>query len=147
MKKMLVALDGSPRERDVLGAAIALGRKTFAKLVLFRSVGVPRELPAEAFSVAPGDIPAMLEARARQDLERLLQDVPSDIRGGARVLVGNPWQSIERAAAEEDVDLIVIGSHGYGVLDKMLGTTAAKVVNHADRAVLVVRAAERLMKD
>lgn len=146
MKKMLVALDGSPREREILSSAIALGRKTGARLLLFRSVGVPSELPAEAFSVAPEEIPAMLESRAKRDLERLEADVPSEIRGGTRVLVGTPWQSIERAAGEEDVDLIVVGSHGYGTLDRVLGTTAAKVVNHADRAVLVVRAPERLTK-
>ena len=35
------------------------------------------------------------------------------------------------------------GSFKYAALI-MLGTTAAKVVNHADRAVLVVRAPERL---
>ena len=35
--------------------------------------------------------------------------------------------------------LIVIGSHGYGGIDHLLGTTAARVVNHADRPVLVVR--------
>ena len=39
----------------------------------------------------------------------------------------------------ETFDLIVIGSHGYGAIDRVLGTTAAKVVNHADRTVLVVR--------
>jgi len=33
----------------------------------------------------------------------------------------------------------VIGSHGYGGLDRLLGTTAARVVNHADRNVLIVR--------
>jgi nucleotide-binding universal stress UspA family protein len=47
-------------------------------------------------------------------------------------------------ATEEDVDLIVIGSHGYHDADRVLGTTAAKVVNHADHSVLVVRAPERL---
>jgi nucleotide-binding universal stress UspA family protein len=48
-------------------------------------------------------------------------------------------------ATDENVALIVIGAHGYQGLDRMLGTTAAKVVNHADRAVLVVRAPERLV--
>ncbi|HVU00723.1 MAG TPA: universal stress protein [Polyangiaceae bacterium] len=37
-----------------------------------------------------------------------------------------------------------MGSHGYGTLDRVLGTTAAKVVNHAARSVLVVRDAARL---
>jgi universal stress protein F len=54
--------------------------------------------------------------------------------------------SIERAAAENDVDMIVIGSHGYHGLDRVLGTTAAKVVNHADRSVLVVRDSQRLTR-
>jgi nucleotide-binding universal stress UspA family protein len=144
MKKMLVALDGSPREKDVLRAAIALGRKTSAKLVLLRSVGVPRELPKEAYAIAPEDIPRLLEQRAQAELDARRAEVPPELRGPARIVVGTPWQSIDRVAREEDVDLIVIGSHGYEGLDRVLGTTAAKVVNHADRAVLVVRAAERL---
>jgi hypothetical protein len=48
---------------------------------------------------------------------------------------------IGRAAKELDVDLIAIGSHGYPSIDRLLGTVAAKVVNHADRNVLVVRTA------
>jgi universal stress protein F len=52
-----------------------------------------------------------------------------------------PWDGICRAGREEAADLIAIGSHGYGGLDRLLGTTAAKVVNHADRNVLVVRMA------
>jgi nucleotide-binding universal stress UspA family protein len=58
--------------------------------------------------------------------------------------MGSPWDAIVRVAREEDVDAIMIGSHGYEVLDRIIGTTAAKVVNHADRTVIVVRAPERL---
>jgi nucleotide-binding universal stress UspA family protein len=47
-----------------------------------------------------------------------------------------------RPARAIGADLIVIGSHGYGGLDRVLGTTAARVVNHADRSVLVVRNAD-----
>jgi nucleotide-binding universal stress UspA family protein len=144
MKKLLVALDGSPRQREVLDAAIALARSANAKVVLFRSVGIPRDLPAEAYAVSPEEIPALLERLAKKDLTGLEASVPPDLRGALRVAVGTPWQSIDHVAREEDVDLIVIGSHGYGALDRVLGTTAAKVVNHADRAVLVVRAPERL---
>ena len=38
--------------------------------------------------------------------------------------------------------MIVIGSHGYGGLDRILGTTAARVVNHALCSVFVVRESE-----
>ena len=36
------------------------------------------------------------------------------------------------------MDLIVLGSHGYHVLDRILGTTAARVANLAHRNVFVV---------
>lgn len=145
MKKLLVALDGSPGQQGVLDAAIALAQKARAKAVLFRSVGIPKDLPEEAYAVSPEEIPALLERLARKDLERLEAAVPAEVRGGIRIHVGTPWQSIDHVAREENVDLIIVGSHGYGGLDRVLGTTAAKVVNHADRAVLVVRAPERLV--
>lgn len=46
---------------------------------------------------------------------------------------------IPPAAAKYDVDLIVVGSHGYHGWDRVLGTTASRVANLADRDVLVVR--------
>jgi len=146
MKRMLVCLDGSPRERGVLDAAMALGKKSGAKLVLFRSVGIPADLPPEAYAISPTEVPGLLEGRARRDLEKLVEALPAELRGGVHTTVGSPWRSIEAVATEEDVDLIVIGSHGYEAADRLLGTTAAKVVNHSDRSVLVVRSPERLAR-
>src|SRR5437868_15484232 len=133
MKKLLVCLDGSPRETSVLHAAIALARNSGAKLLLFRSFGIPAELPVEAYSMAVDDVPMLLQKHARSSMEALEKTVPPELRDGIKVELGVPWQSIERAAADEDVDLIVIGSHGYQALDRVVGTTAAEVVNHADR--------------
>jgi nucleotide-binding universal stress UspA family protein len=144
MKKLLVCLDGSKRQADVLGAAVGLARRTGARLLLFRSVGVPSDVPPAAYSMDVGDVPGMLQHQAEESLEQLARTVPAELYAGVRVSVGVPWPSIERAAAEEDVDMIVIGSHGYQALDRVLGTTAAKVVNHADRSVLVVRDSGRL---
>ncbi len=58
-------------------------------------------------------------------------------------MVGVPWQTICERAGVEGVDLVVIGSHGYGGLDRLLGTTAAKVVNHAPCSVVVIREPRR----
>ena len=146
MKKILVALDGSPREAGVLAASLDLAKRTDAKVLLFRAVGLPKDVPLEAFTMGPDDVARMLEKQAAADLERLSKSAPSGLVEGTRVLCGAPWAVIEQAAKEADVDLIVIGAHGYGTLDRLLGTTAAKVVNHADRPVLVVRAPERLSR-
>jgi nucleotide-binding universal stress UspA family protein len=147
MKKLLVCLDGSDRQHDVLAAAISLARHARARLVLFRSVGVPVDVPPAAYAMKVEDVPALLQRQADEALAELADKVPPELYAGRRVSIGVPWPAIERAAAEEDVDLIVIGSHGYQGLDRVLGTTAAKVVNHADRSVLVVRDAPRLVGD
>ncbi|UQA62573.1 universal stress protein [Polyangium aurulentum] len=144
MHRILVGLDASPRSKNVLDAALDLARRTSSKLVLFRAVGIPVELPPEAYALPPDSLGDLLEAEARKFLEREASAVPAELLGGVKVAVGTPWQAICDAAKQENVDLIVIGSHGYRGLDKLIGTTAAKVVNHADRSVLVVRAPELL---
>jgi nucleotide-binding universal stress UspA family protein len=139
MKRILAAVDGSERQAGVLRATIALARSFGAKIILVRVVGMTSHLPAAAFDSTPDAVPKLLEEEAQAEIQRIEQQVPEELRLGCRVDLGAPWQIIDRIAKDEDVDLIVVGSHGFGGLDHLLGTTAAKVVNHADRSVLVVR--------
>jgi nucleotide-binding universal stress UspA family protein len=143
-KKILVCLDGSPRAPGVLAAAVRLARATGSQVHLFRGVGVPPDVPAIAWSVAPGDLEGVLLGEAQKALEGVARHLPAELVAGTSVALGVPWQAICEASQRQDVDLVVIGSHGYGGADRLLGTTAAKVVNHADRSVLVVRASDRL---
>ena len=129
MKRTLVALDASPRAPDVLERAIEMARVYGGKLDVFRAVEIPPEI----------ELVGVLEKRAREDLAELVKDAPEELLGSVTVAVGVPWQAICRAAEKVDADLIVIGSHGYSGLERLIGTTAAKVVNHADRSVFVVR--------
>ncbi|MBX3160947.1 MAG: universal stress protein [Deltaproteobacteria bacterium] len=138
MKRILVALDGSPRAGTVLAAALQLAELTEAKLIAYRAIGVPPEM-SSAILVGGDQLERVLEATARAELERLVRDVPSPRLEAIETAFATPWDGICRAAREREADLIVIGSHGYHGLDRLLGTTAAKVVNHADRNVLVVR--------
>jgi nucleotide-binding universal stress UspA family protein len=61
---------------------------------------------------------------------------------------GDPGESIVEAARSEQVDLVVVGSHGRGSVGRFLiGSVSDYVVRHAHCPVLVVRArasAERL---
>ncbi len=140
MKKILTCLDSSPRAPHVLAAAIDLARRTGAKLTLFRSVGLPPELAHDdVIGVSPNQLIDRLLASARASLEQLGTQTPPELLEGVEVRIGTPWDAICTEATELGVDLIVIGSHGYGGVDRILGTTAAKVVNHSDRSVLVVR--------
>ncbi len=140
LRRILVALDASPRAMQVLDAAVNLAKQSNARLLLFRGVGIPPEVPPAALVMSPDNLVSLLGEAARKELDLLAQNVPRELLEGVELGVGSPWQAICAAAQKKAVDLIVIGSHGYAGLDRLLGTTAAKVVNHADRSVLVVRA-------
>ena len=138
MKKLLVAIDGSPRADGVLTHAESIARHTGAKLILLRSFGIPPDMSL-AWPANDEPLEQALRTRAQAYLDECARRLPSELLGGVRVSLAVPWEAVCKAARDEDVDLIVIGSHGYSGLDHLLGTTAAKIVNHADRSVLVVR--------
>src|SRR5262249_23166159 len=110
-----------------------------AKLLLVRAVAIPAEVPAAAFSVEPDAVGSILLETARKDVEKLSKPVPAARLAEARVVLGTPWRTICDVATQPNAGPSVIGSPGYHGLDRVLGTTAAKVVNHAHCSVLVVR--------
>ena len=143
MKSLLVALDGSPRAPTVLKAGVAQAKALGADVVLLRAISVPNDLPFTAMAMSPLDVLSVLEQRAKVELTELARTlVPADVPWKIRVETSVAWQAICHVAQEIDASLIVIGSHGYGGLDRVLGTTAGRVVNHADRSVLVIRSQE-----
>jgi universal stress protein F len=141
VQRILVGLDGSPNEDRVLEAAEDLALRYEAGLTLLRAVGLPPEIPPEAWQNPGVSVKEFLEAKARADLERLLKKLTDVVRArcALEVVVASPWQALCMGAQALEAQLIVIGSHGYGGLDRVLGTTAARVVNHALCSVVVVR--------
>ena len=139
MKRILVALDASDRAGLVLAAAAHLAELASAKLVLFRAINVPADLPREVLAVTDLRLEDVLKRNAHEGLDRLAATIQPQLVEAITTELATPWDGICRAGRSHDADLIVVGSHGYSGLDRVLGTTAAKVVNHADRNVLVVR--------
>ena len=53
---------------------------------------------------------------------------------------GHPVEQIVRVAEEQDIDLIVMGRHGYGALkDALMGGVARGVLRHSPKPVLLVK--------
>jgi nucleotide-binding universal stress UspA family protein len=136
---LLVALDSSPRAPGVLAEGNDLAQKLGGKLILVRAVGIPHEIPAEALTASPDGVTQILERLARTELEAQARGVPEGLLAKTLVVLGVPWEVICREGEEVNADLIVLGSHGYSGIDRLLGTTASRVVNHSRRSVLVVR--------
>lgn len=138
MKRILVCLDGSPAQTAVLDAAAAMGEAFGAKLILFHAVAIPMTLPQQALAVPPADVGGLLSDMARTQLEELAQ-ARAELVERIQVEIGTAWRAVCETAKSDAVDLVVIGSHGYGGIDRLLGTTAAKIVDHAPCSVYVVR--------
>jgi nucleotide-binding universal stress UspA family protein len=138
-RRMLVAVDASERARIVRDYAVALARRGRGKLRLFHG--------CDLSSLVQADVPlqySTLEAALRDAAGEALgaheRAVPLDLRDGLSAgLAAEAWREICAVGRQYDADLVVIGSRAYGSADRVLGSTASLVVDHADRSVLVVR--------
>jgi nucleotide-binding universal stress UspA family protein len=139
VKRILVGLDGSPHERPVLDAAVKLATALGGKLVLFHAVNLPTPLPSRLLTVTPDEVAALLAKEAEGHLRELALGLELGLVERVQVEVGVPWRAVCEFAKRDEADLVVVGSHGYSGIDHLIGTTAAKIVNHAHCSVLVER--------
>lgn len=142
-KHILAALDGSLRAPQVLHTAAELAARTGAHLHLCRAVTIPVGVPDDSWVLTAADLTTRLLDHAARDLDRLVSEhhpSATPLLWGERVCRLGPAAAIITEIANElKIDLVVIGSHGYGLLDRILGTTAGRVVNTTQCSVLVVR--------
>lgn len=75
-------------------------------------------------------------AKAEAKLESRMRDVPN---AQAVVVKGHSGRTIIDYATTTKVDCVIVGSHKPGLIDYLLGSTAARVVRHAPCAVHVLR--------
>lgn len=141
LKRVLVPTDFSICSDAALKYARALCEAFDANLHLLHVIQDPYTQPwaAEAF---PAPLAEMLEQWQQQARERLASLLSAGERAGATIatVVGSPFYEIVRYATEQQVDLIVIGTHGRGAFSHMLlGSVAEKVVRKAPCPVLTVR--------
>ncbi len=141
-QKILVAVDLSSESDVVLKKAqLIAGDDADLHLVYVQEpmdniyVGIVPQ--SAAFSGLGG-----LEAQLRDELKKKLAalgekfGVPSD---HLHILNGSPAHEIHRFAKENDIQLIVIGTHGQKGLQLLLGSTANSVLHGAVCDVLSVR--------
>ncbi len=144
IERILVAVDGSARASGVLAVACDMAGSLGATMHVLRVISIPPEFPPIANNGRRRDpLPSILEREALQAMRALVAAEPR--AAGARLIVcegPQAWRTILEVARDAEVDLIVIGSHGYGGLDRVLGTTAGKVANMAECNVLVVHDAK-----
>ena len=144
MRRILVAVDGSPGAREAVAAGIELAKGLGAPLLFVAARSAP---PA-----ALGD--PFYQRRLSEVLAKLRPAVDAALAAAAEAGVeadaelaeGEPAEVILSVAANWEADLIVVGSRGLGPFaGAILGSVSRAVVQRADRPVLVVKAGSRVL--
>jgi nucleotide-binding universal stress UspA family protein len=133
-----VAFDGSPESWTALESAIGLARRLAGPLTVIGAIEPPNYGYGEALSVLTAE---EFHTRHQEECERTmalgLARVPDQIEVESILIKGEAADVI--AAASEDLDLLVIGSRGYGPLRRtVLGSVAGAVIRRAACPVLAL---------
>src|SRR5437868_148539 len=119
MRKLLVALDHSANAPKVLSEAARIARAEKAELILLHVVTLPVGLPEELYRIPPDQVAEVELNRARKALAEQAEKMEGGLSRSIEVKLGGTWQTICEMAIAKDVDLIVIGSHGYHGMDRL----------------------------
>ena len=141
IQHVLVPIDFSTYAEQALDYAIALAKQLPARVTLLHVIQPPAVVNVEGGLWPSSTFLQDLEAEVTRDMETYLTRVTAaGVKGERLVVHGVPFHQIIETAKEQQVDLIVMGTHGRTSLSHvLLGSVAERVVRLAPCPVLVVR--------
>jgi len=136
--RILHANDGSDHAFDALALALKIAKEGNSELHMVCVEEIDympefiEEVRQETGTAARRFHTALQRARVMADEQHVALET--------HVIVGHPVRDILTLAADLDIDLLVVGGSGHSAFyERMLGTTAARVVHLAKCPVLVVK--------
>lgn len=141
IKKILVPVDFSENSAKLMKSAEYFAKKHEARLAV---VFVMQSFDDYSGFFVPHMPIAQFEEEMRQSAEKkmesfLSENMDESVPHDAKVLGGDIAEEIIGLAGKEGVDLIIMGTHGYKGLEKVLfGSVAEKVVKMAPCPVMTI---------
>jgi len=146
LKHVLVPTDFSETSDIALkygkAFAAAFGATLHVVHVIEEPYGQPWAVEAYGFSLAALQDEWIKEAKAR--MEKILSDEErTSLKAVTTTVLGHPVMEVLRYAKDNNIDLIVMGTHGRGPLGKVvMGSVAERLVRKSPCPVLTVRSDE-----
>jgi len=141
IKRILCPVDFSANSAKVAEYAKALARRFDARVIaLYVAPTMNRyalfQVPEQAIETFVGTI----VQGAREKMEAFVPQVFSDVDAMGLVDTGDPAEGILRAVKTEEVDMVVMGTHGRKGIDRiMFGSVAEQVVKKSTVPVMTIR--------
>ena len=138
LRKVGIAVDGSRESLAAVEAGAGLAARTHASLELIGVADLPPTEYADIVGILTAGEDRVLEHRHMQRvLDEASNRLPTGLVATHRLLEGDPAEKIVEAGA--GLDLLVLGSRGYGPIRRaLLGGVSAKVMRSAQCPVLIV---------
>ncbi len=137
-ERILVPLDGSQCAETVIPRVEELIAGKETGICLLRVASAP---------TFPGVDPTEAQVKVVREAEEYLKGLENDLRArglnvDTHVRYGNDAEEILDHAAQKDIALIAMSTHGRnGIKRFLLGSVAEKVLRHAPKPVFLVRCA------
>ncbi len=142
INKILIPTDFSITSQYAFSFAVDLNKLFRARLYLAHVLQDFTEF--SEYTLSPAILPQLyleFEQNASTKLEEMVSTiVPNEMHCDTYILHGVPFYEIIQFARNDQIDLIVVGSHGRtGLKQVLFGHTAEKIVKKAPCPVLSVR--------
>ena len=141
-KRILCPTDFSEPACSAIKAAVEMAKSFSAELILLHVVGpIPAlDTPAGVSAFDVSGYQRELAESAEASLQRRIDDhVPDTIESKAMVVNGDAAHEIARVAKEENVDLVVLSTHGEsGWRHRIFGSVPGKVIRQVACPVLTI---------
>jgi nucleotide-binding universal stress UspA family protein len=142
-EKILVPLDGSELAEWAVRHAEEIARGTGAEILLLQAVYLPMPIVPEAVLIAGGKAVEEAGKEAAAYLEKMAESLRAEgFRVRTMVEERPPADAILRIADREEVDAIVMSTHGRSGLSRLvMGSVAESVLHATGRPVMLVKPA------
>ena len=146
--RILVAIDGSEHSDAVVDEIAHRHSPADGEVRIISVVNPPMPLSAESLATSAGyhgELEKIERERARRATKKAASKLRKSLGGSSvkittEILSGSPKRVILEEAESFGADLIVIGSHGHGALERfLLGSVSQAVALHAKCSVEIVR--------
>ena len=141
--KILVPLDGSELAECVLPHVESIAKGSHTNNIIFIRVVEPVVLPVADGEYFSSNVWTQIESQEKATAVNYLNDIVNrvqyeGINVEAKVILGRVAESIVDFAVKNDVDLIIIATHGRSGVNRWLRGSVANRVLHAVRSPILI---------